>query len=290
MRRILPLLAAFLLASAPAVAQTTGGYSNQVASVTSGSVKVTVNSPPNDTLQGPTTISSPADQTVNSQGSGAVGLQITGTCTSLSGLVEASIDGSNYFAVPSFNSNTGTAVPAGTAITGTGSWFIPAAGWPNVKFHPTALTASCTFSLNASAGSIQPLVTPDGATAVNLQPSTSGGLSVKSIIVANNTTSVAVKASAGQLYGITGSSISTATPVFVKFYNASQGSTTCGSGTPVEREQIPAPGVSGGGTNIPLMPGVAFGTAITVCVTAGIGDADTTSPAASTYLLNVFYK
>lgn len=308
MRKILAFALSLLLIAAPAVAQTTGGYSSQIANVSGGSTKVTVNSPPNDVLLGPTTISSPADQTVNSQGAGAVGLQITGTCTSLSGLVRASVDGSNYFNVPSFNSNTGTAVPAGTAITATGSWFIPAAGWPNIQFHPTALTASCTFSLNSSAGSIQPLITSSGFTGVDIfavsgatqsatnplfvapVPGTTGGLSVKSFIVANNTTSVAVKASAGEIYGITASSISAATPVFIKTYNIAQGSNTCGSNTPVQREMVPAPGASGGGTNIFYPAGVAYGTAISVCVTAGQADADTTSPAATSYIVNVYYK
>lgn len=133
-----------------------------------GGAKITVNAPPNDVLLGPTTISSPADQTVNSQGSGSVGLQITGTCTSLSGLVRASVDGTNYFNVPSFNSAGGTAVLPGTAITGTGSWFIPAAGYPNIQFHPTALTASCTFTLNASAGSIQPFIATSGGQGVDI--------------------------------------------------------------------------------------------------------------------------
>jgi hypothetical protein len=121
-------------------------------------------------------------------------------------------------------------------------------------------------------------------------PTTSGGLSVKSFIVLNNTTSVAVKASPGQIYGITASSISAATPAFVKTYNIAQGSNTCGSNTPIQREIIPAPGAFGGGTNIFYPAGIAYSTAISVCVTTGQADADTTAPAATTYIVNVYYK
>jgi hypothetical protein len=125
----------------------------------------------------------------------------------------------------------------------------------------------------------------------SLVPTTSGGLSVASAIVPNNTTSVAVKAGAGQLYAIDAFSISAATPVFIKLYNAAQGSTTCGSGTPVARYMIPAPGGAAGSGIIMEDPnGIAFGTAITYCITAGMADADTTAPAASTYVVNFHYK
>jgi hypothetical protein len=125
---------------------------------------------------------------------------------------------------------------------------------------------------------------------VTIVPTTAGGLSIVSNIVANNTTSVAVKASAGQLYGIDAYSISAATPAFIKLYNAAQGSTTCGSGTPFARFMIPSPGATGGGQIWHDLNGLAFGTAITYCVTTGIGDADATAPAASTYIVNFQYK
>src|SRR5258708_2553814 len=65
---------------------------------------------------------------------------------------------------------------------------------------------------------------------VGLVPVTSGGLSVGSSQVANNTTAIVVKASAGQLYGLEVFNNS-ATIAYVKLYNAT--SATCGSGTPV---------------------------------------------------------
>lgn len=123
-------------------------------------------------------------------------------------------------------------------------------------------------------------------------PLASGGLSIQSAIVANNTTSVAVGTSAPhQLYGIDGYSISSATPAFIKLYNAAQGSTTCGSGTPVARFMIPASGgTAGSGAIFHDANGIAFATALSYCITTGIADADTSAPAASTYVVNVSYK
>lgn len=124
--------------------------------------------------------------------------------------------------------------------------------------------------------------------AVQPQPFTAGGLSVLREQVANNTTSVAVKASAGQLYGIEAFN-NGATIAYVKLYNAAQGSTTCGSGTPVYQGMIPAAAAGGGYVSMNVY-GMPFATAITACVTTGFADNDTTAPAASTYVLNLFYK
>lgn len=123
-------------------------------------------------------------------------------------------------------------------------------------------------------------------------PLASGGLVIQSAIVANNTTSVAVGTSAPhQIYGIDAYSISSATPAFIKLYNATQGSTTCGSGTPLARFMIPASGGTAGSGQIwHDANGIAFGTALTYCVTTGIADADTSAPAASTYILNISYQ
>jgi hypothetical protein len=128
-----------------------------------------------------------------------------------------------------------------------------------------------------------------GTVNANLKPTTSGGLSILRKQVANNTTSFAVDASPGQLYGIeaynNGSTIA-----YIKLYNAAQGSTTCGSGTPVYQGMIPAPTAGGGGYISMNVQGLAFSTAITACVTTGFADNDTTAPAASTYVVNFLYK
>ena len=125
---------------------------------------------------------------------------------------------------------------------------------------------------------------------VTQTPATSGGVSKSSVIVPNNTTSVALKSSAGQLYGMDGFNISAATPAYIKFYDAAQGSTTCGSGTPVLRYMIPSNTATGAGFIMHEPNGIPFTSALTYCITAGIADTDTTAPAASTYVVNFFYK
>jgi hypothetical protein len=146
--------------------------------------------------------------------------------------------------------------------------------------------------LNTAAG--LPLPAQSGTTTnigmVNVQAAANGGASTTGNIAANNTTAVVVKASAGTLYGVQLAGIGSA-PAYLKIYNAT--SATCGSGTPVKRLMIPAASTAanGAGSNITFgAAGVAFGTGITYCVTTGIGDADTTAPAASTFLINIDYN
>lgn len=125
---------------------------------------------------------------------------------------------------------------------------------------------------------------------VVVSAATTGGASTTGNIAANNTTAVVVKSSAGTLYGVQVYGIGSA-PAYLKIYNAT--SATCGSGTPVKRLMIPAAATAanGAGSNISFGPqGIAFGTGITYCVTTGITDADTTAPAASTFLVNIDWE
>lgn len=122
----------------------------------------------------------------------------------------------------------------------------------------------------------------------NPEPQTANGTLVFSEIVANNTTSVAVKASAGQIYGIRVFSNNT-TEVYGKLYNIAQGSVTCGTPTPQDRFAIPAQ-TGGSGFVVPIPYGETFSTAITLCVTTGIADNDTGAPAATSYLVSIDYK
>lgn len=127
--------------------------------------------------------------------------------------------------------------------------------------------------------------TTNGVTSV---PATSGGLSRTRTLIPNNTTNVIVKASAGQVYKIRATNNSS-TIAYVKLYDAA--AATAGSGTPVDTIMIPA--ASAGGAGIADWYGdigVAHATGITFIVTTGIADADTTAPAASAYVVTVFYK
>ncbi len=172
-----------------------------------------------------------------------------------------------------------------TASTQSGTWTVQPGNTANS-------TPWLTSSAQSGTWTVQPGNTPNTTPWLvqNVSQAT-GGMSVKSFIVANNTTSFVVDASPGTLYGISGYSISNTTPVFIKTYNTAQGSVTCGTPTPFDRPGIiPANQTQGSGLTWSLPGGVAYSTAITACVTGGIADNDTTAPAASTYLVSFYYK
>lgn len=123
----------------------------------------------------------------------------------------------------------------------------------------------------------------------SLQAIATGGASTAGAIVPNNTTAVSVKGSAGTIYGVQLAGIGSA-PAYLKIYDSA--AVTCGSGTPIKRLLIPAASTAanGAGSNISFGPGIVTSTGIGYCVTTGIGDADTSAPAASTYLVNVDFK
>jgi hypothetical protein len=113
-------------------------------------------------------------------------------------------------------------------------------------------------------------------------------IKVSSTIVAANTTAIVLKATPGTVYSVdafnNGGSI-----IYVKLYNSI--SQTCGTGTPVARYMIPFGATSsGGGFNVSNINGDAYGVGITMCITGGFADADTTNPPATTAYVNVHLK
>lgn len=130
-------------------------------------------------------------------------------------------------------------------------------------------------------------VTESGTWSVNLIPATSGGLTILSTLITSGTNATSVKASAGQLYKaeITNNSANIG---YLKLYNTA-GTPTAGSGTPVIRLMVPG-NASGTGTLSTYDNGVAFATGIGFTFTGGIADADTTSVAASAFIVNLYYK
>jgi hypothetical protein len=122
---------------------------------------------------------------------------------------------------------------------------------------------------------------------VGLVPVTSGGLTISSTLIASGTNATSVKASAGQLYKIEITNNS-ANIGYLKIYNTA-GTPTAGSGTPVIRLMCPA-SASGAGAVSTYDNGVAFATGIGFTFTGGIADADTTSVAASAFIVNLYYK
>lgn len=110
---------------------------------------------------------------------------------------------------------------------------------------------------------------------------------VTSFIVANNTTAVPVATHNAQVDGISAFNNS-ATPAYVKLYVGT--SVTCGSGTPFWRGMIPSNSTNGDGFLDTNLNGDYYAGGITACVTTGIADNDTTSPAANTYIVNIRWK
>lgn len=130
----------------------------RVTAPASSPVNVTVTTPPNDVQAGPFNITGASDvPLVNTQGSGANGVQITGTFTGLAAVFQASIDGTNYVNVGAYNANTGAIITAGTSITATGIYVLPAAGYRFQRLHVTAVsTGTAVVTLNSSAGALDP--------------------------------------------------------------------------------------------------------------------------------------
>lgn len=122
---------------------------------------------------------------------------------------------------------------------------------------------------------------------VVLQPTTAGGCTISSTLIASGTNATPVKASAGQLYKIEVTNNS-ANIGYLKLYNTA-GTPTAGSGTPVIRLMCPG-NASGTGAFSTYDNGVAFGTGIGFTFTGGIADNDTTSVAASAFIVNLYYK
>lgn len=191
----------------------------------------------------------------------------------------------------------GTALPAGGNTIGavtqaSGPWTMnltQVAGAAISQGHGTAATAIRVELPTDGTGVVGLNAGTNTVGNVGLAPQTSGGLSMSRTVVANNTTAIIVKASAGQVFGVHGYSISASTPIFLKFYNAT--AQTCGTGSPVWEEVVPASGgTAGSGMVAHDANGLAFGTGIAMCITAGIADNDTTAPAASTYIVDVAFR
>lgn len=120
--------------------------------------------------------------------------------------------------------------------------------------------------------------------AVNVKPTTSGGLSIFRSIDLDESEEQ-VKSSAGQVFGWYIYNNSSAV-TYVKFYNATAASVTVGTTTPVMTVPIPA----SAGANVEFTNGIEFDTAITVAATGAVGDSDTTAPATNDLIINVLYK
>lgn len=122
-----------------------------------------------------------------------------------------------------------------------------------------------------------------------LQTTIAGGSQVLRKIDLNST-AVAVKASAGQVYGFFGVNRSTS-PRYLRFYNVASGSVTVGTTAPlIGPIEIPANANDHTAFFVNISAGIEFTTAISMAATTGFADNDTGAPTANDVLINVLYK
>ena len=113
---------------------------------------------------------------------------------------------------------------------------------------------------------------------------TTGGSTPNHAMSAASTNATSLKASAGQVYGLTLSNAAASARYF-KIYNKAT-APTVGTDTPISTIQIPA-----NGTAIRVYPvGLALGTGIAYACTTGIADTDTGATGANEVSMDVDYK
>lgn len=134
-------------------------------------------------------------------------------------------------------------------------------------------------------------VTNAGTFAVQaaLAPATSGGLSWYNVEPGASDNHVVIKAGAGQVYHVSGITTHTAVQ-YVRLYNATTGFNGCGSATNLVYSFIIPASATGNGYVEDISQGIAFATGISICITGGYGQTDTTAATASKTEVNVGYK
>ena len=169
--------------------------------------------------------------------------------------------------------------------------FTDASGTVNAHLRGLVkLLAACiTIGSNWMQVSIQNAtlaVTQSGTWLLNA--ATSGGSTPYSYIAAAaaNQDSTIVKASAGQVYAISGISV-IATLLYLKVYDKATGPTS--ADTPVLRFPIPA-STTGAGYTFPLPRGAQFTNGISFRITTGIADSNAVAATANDCIVNLLFK
>ncbi len=130
-----------------------------------------------------------------------------------------------------------------------------------------------------------------GQLPVNPQPTTTGGLSVYTVQPAASDNHATIKASAGQVYKISITGNATQTTVqYVRLYNAAGGFNGCNSATNLIYSNAIPFSTEGSGILDLWSNGMAFSTGISICITGGYGNTDTTNATASAMNVNIGYK
>lgn len=188
-----------------------------------------------------------------------------------------------YSAITSGVGTPGSAVPPTGVYIG-GNVAGNFRGWTGV--NPTGSVYAQQVDLASYAGAPVSVTNPVFAA---LAPTTSGGLSNYNIQPAASDNHAVIKAGAGQVYKIEAFNNS-ATVNYVRLYNATTGFNGCNSATNLVWQGIIPASTSGAGLSASWMPGIAFATGISICVTSGYAQNDTTNATASALIVNVGYK
>lgn len=294
-----PLVGGTLYSATQAIAQSV----NSSSQVNIGATKVTVTTPPNDVVSGPTNLTGTGNVTVSAQGSGSTGIDVRGTGSGMVFNFQGTVDATNYISIPCVVPGTGAIATGGTA---NGTWTCQSAGYQSVRLNMSSFTSgTAAVTLNASAGSNQPPIGTQG-TATNLTaiagnaiagsslpvtalPTTTGGLSTYFVQPTASDNHVVIKAGAGQVYKVMVTNNS-ATVNYLRLYNATTGFNGCNSATNLQYQiAIPA-STSVGGISDSWAAGMAFATGISICVSSGYATTDTTSATPSAMSVNIGYK
>jgi hypothetical protein len=174
------------------------------------------------------------------------------------------------------------------AVTNAGTFPVQVDNTVTVASH--AVTNAGTFAVQAAQSgtwTVQPGNTANTTPWLTSdQAATSGGCSIYSSLSTAAVIASAVKASAGQVYGIHVFN-NGANEVFLRLYNQT-GSPGTGD-TVVYRAMIPG-NAAGAGFVVGVPPGMAFSTGIGIRVTGAVADNDATALAANEVMVNVLYK
>jgi len=211
-------------------------------------------------------------------------IAVAGTYAGVTFVFEGTPDGSNWFALQGQRTDTGIVETGGTTLTNTlRAWDIFIGAWTQIRVRATAWTSGTATVLIT----MQSMPTEPVPSAM-LQPAIGGGCSVYSFLSTAAVQAASIKASPGQVYGLTFTNPS-ATIAYVRLYNQTTSPATTDNANIVYRTAIPG-NTTGTGLVLPVTQGLQFTTGIGIRVTAAVSDTDATALAANVVLGNVFYK
>lgn len=156
------------------------------------------------------------------------------------------------------------------------------------RVNPTGLLADETATDSVDEGDIGlPRMTLDRKAITASLAHSAGGATAVSTVSAASTNATSLKASAGQVYSVTASSVNAAVR-YLKFYNKAS-APTVGTDTPVY--VLPIPGnTAGAGITHSFPVGLEFPTGIAWALTSGATVADTGAVSASEHIISIGYK